>query len=335
MTTAAVEPDAQRLIQAGDFDRAVLEELEEPYEVQEIDLDQIDVDKSHRVLNQVRLRPDPYSREHADTLRTVLEQGGELPPGIVHHDDEGRTVILSGNHRFPAHRAAGRRSMRFYVATQLEGLPTSDPRVQDIALRANVAHGDPVALEHRLEHAGQLVETGHYTVKGAAEAMVVPEPKLRDHVEKMKARRRLADLGVPVEKIPISVARRLNSISSDRILKAAAKLVPRMTQKAEETNELVVALNQARSEREQLAIVKEKNEALDAAGTAQAQARGRKTQSFVSPKVRRLEGALGVVVRFDPGDARSETMTPEFREKLKTRVQEAGRVITALEKVLR
>lgn len=331
----AIDVEPRHLIDAGDFDKAVLEELEEPYELREIRLDEIDVDKSQRVLSQVRLGPAAYSQEHAESLQTALEQGTELPPGIVHRDNEGKMVILSGNHRFPAHRAAGRQGMPFYVAKGLEGLPTSDPRVQDVALRANVAHGEPVAPEHRLQHAGQLVESGHYTVKGAAEAMVVPEAKLRDHVEKLKARRRLADLGVPVEKIPISVARRLNSVSSDRVLKAAAQLVPKMTQKAEETNELVVALNQARSEKEQLAIVKEKSEALDTAGSAQAQARKRKTGSFVSPKVRRLDGALAVVIRFDRSEAHRHAMPPDFREKLKTRIREASRALGELEKVLR
>jgi hypothetical protein len=332
--TTTIDVESRLLIEAGDFDKAVLEELEEPYELQEIPLDDIDVDKSQRVLNQVRLGPVAYSQEHADTLHTALEQGAELPPGIVHRDDEGKTVILSGNHRFPAHRAAGRRAMPFYVATGLEGLPTTAPRVQDVALRANVAHGEPVAAEHRLQHAGQLVESGQYTVKGAAEAMVVPEAKLRDHVEKLKARRRLAELGVPVERIPISVARRLNSVGSDRVLKAAAKLVPKMAQKAEETNELVVALNQARSEREQLAIIREKSEALDAAGSTQAQARKRKTRSFVSPKVRRLDGALAVVIRFDRSEVQGNAIPAEFREKLKKRVQEASQALVELKKAL-
>jgi hypothetical protein len=332
--TTAIEVEPHHFVDAGDFDKAVLEELEEPYELQEIFLDDIDVDKSQRVLNQVRFGPVAYSQEHAETLRTALEQGAELPPGIVHRDDEGKTVVLSGNHRFPAHRSAGRQAMRFYVATGLEGLPTTDPRVQDVALRANVAHGEPVAAEHRLQQAGQLVESGQYTVKGAAEAMVVPEAKLRDHVEKLKARRRLSELGVPVDNIPISVARRLNSISSDGVLKAAARLVPKMAQKAEETNELVVALNQARSEREQLAIIREKSEALDAAGTAQAQARRRKTRSFVTPKVRRLDGALAVVTRFDPSEAQGNALPSEFRAKLKDRVREARRALVELEKVL-
>jgi hypothetical protein len=331
-TTIDVEP--QLFIEAGDFDKAVLEELEESYELREIPLDDIDVDRSQRVLNQVRLGPVAYRQEHAETLRTALEQRAELPPGILHRDDEGKMVILSGNHRFPAHRAAGRHAMPFYVATSLEGLPTTDPRVQDVALRANVAHGEPIAAEHRLQQGGQLVESGQYTVKGAAEAMVVPEAKLRDHVEKLKARRRLAELGVPVDKIPISVARRLNSISSDGVLKAAARLVPKMAQKAEETNELVVALNQARSEREQLAIIREKSEVLDAAGSAQALARKRKTRSFVTPKVRRLDGALAVVTRFDPSEAQGSALPPEFREKLKNRVREASRTLVELEKVL-
>ena len=106
------DASANPLLQAGDFDRAVLTELEEPFETVEIPLDEIDVDKSRRVLNQVRFGPDAYREEHVETLRTVLEQDGELPPGIVHRDQDGHWVILSGNHRYPAHFAAKRSKMR-------------------------------------------------------------------------------------------------------------------------------------------------------------------------------------------------------------------------------
>ena len=83
---------------------------------------------------QVRLGLGAVNEEHVETLATVLEQGGLLPPGIAHRDPEGRLVILSGNHRFPAYKAAGRSSMPMYLATGLERVPTTDPRVQDVAL---------------------------------------------------------------------------------------------------------------------------------------------------------------------------------------------------------
>jgi hypothetical protein len=318
-------------VQAGDFDRAVLEELEEPFELIDVSLADVDIDRSRRVLNQVRLGLGAVNEEHVETLATVLEQGGLLPQGIAHRDPEGHLVILSGNHRFPAYKAAGRSSMPMYLATRLERIPTTDPRVQDVALRANVAHGDPVNTEHRIEQASRLVESGHYSIKEAARALRVPEGKLRDHVEKVKSRRRLAEAGVPLsdKDIPISVARRLNAIGSDEVLKAAAGLVPLMAQKAEETNRLVVAINEARSERDQLAVIAEKAKELDAAGTAQAQARGIKGGALVSPKIRRLDGALGVVVRFDADELKT-TMPAEFRDRLRARIDEALAALTAM-----
>jgi hypothetical protein len=309
-----------------------LEELEEPYELSEISLSEVDIDRSRRVLNQVRLDLGAVNEEHVESLTTVLEQGGLLPPGIAHRDPEGHLVILSGNHRFPAYKAAKRSSMPIYLATSLERVPTTDPRVQDVALRANVAHGDPVTTEHRLEQASRLVESGHYAIKEAARALRVPEGKLRDQVEKVKSRRRLAEAGVPLsdKDIPISVARRLNAIGSDDVLKAAAGLVPLMAQKAEETNRLVVAINEARSERDQLAIIAEKAKELETAGTTQAQARGVKGGALVSPKIRRLDGALGVVLRFD-GDELTTTMPAEFRDRLRTRIDEALQALTGMQ----
>lgn len=334
---SAVAPtSASPVTQAGDFDRAVLEELDEPFELVDVRLDEIDIDRSRRVLNQVRLGLGAVNDEHVETLSTVLGQGGLLPPGIAHRDPDGHLVILSGNHRFPAYRDADRTSMPMYLAKGLEGLPTTDPRVQDVALRANVAHGDPVPSEHRIEQASHLVESGHYSIKEAARALRVSEGKLRDHVEKMKSRRRLTEVGVPLsdKDIPISVARRLNAIPSDDVLKAAASLVPLMAQKAEETNRLVVAINEARSERDQLAVVAEKAKELEAAGTALARARGVKGGALVSPKIRRLDGALGAVIRFDATELKGARLPSEFRDRLRTRIDEAAEALTILKKQL-
>jgi hypothetical protein len=322
------------LVQAGDFDRAVLEELGEPFELREVSLGEIDIDRSRRVLNQVRFGLGAHNEEHVAALRTVLEQGGELPPGIIHRDNDGRYVILSGNHRYPAHKAENRSTMKFYIATGLEGVATTDPRAQDVALRANVAHGDPVSIVHRIEQATRLVETGHYSIKDAARALVVPESKLRDNVEKAKSRRRLTDAGVGVEQIPISVARRLNAISSDRVLQEAARLVPKMAQKAEETNRLVVAINDARSETEQLEIVERTAEALEVAGTVQAQARKLKGGALVSPKTRRFDGALGLILRFDLQELEALSMPAEFRDHLRARVAGATAILAAAQEAL-
>jgi ParB-like nuclease domain len=328
----AIKPD--QLVQAGDFDRAVLEELGEPYELVEIPLADIDIDRSRRVLNQVRFGLDAWDEEHVEALRTVLDQDGALPPGIVHRDEDGHYVILSGNHRYPAYKNAERDTMKFYVATGLAGIPTTDPRAQDVALRANVAHGDPVSVGDRIEQAARLVETGHYSIKDAARALAVPEGKLRDLVEKNRSRMRLVEIGVAVDEIPISVARRLNAISSDRVLQKAAELVPQMAQKAEETNRLVVEINEARSEGDQLEIVRRTAEALASAGTAQAQARRRKGGALVSPKVRRFDGALGVIIRLSPEELAAQSLPTEFRDHLRSRLSDAAAAIAAVQEGL-
>ena len=107
-----------------------------------------------------------------------------------------------------------------------------------------------------------------------------------------------------------------------------------MAQKAEETNRLVVAINEARSERDQLAIIAEKAKELEAAGTMQAQARGLKGGALVSPKIRRLDGALGAVIRFDAGELKGEKLPSEFRDRLRTRIDEAAEALAGLRKQL-
>lgn len=331
---ATLEHQVMNVTDAGDFDRAVLQGAQEPFERRAFLLADIDIDRSRRVLNQVRLGLGAYDQAHVDDLTTKLEQGVKLPPGITYKDDQGHWVILSGNHRYPAHEQAGKGEMEFYVASGLEGLPLSDPRVQEIAFLANVGHGKPVEQEHRIEQAARLVEAGTHTIRDAAEMLSVPEGKLRDHVEKLRARRRLQDLEVDTKQIPVTAQRRLASLPSDRVIKSAAAIVPLMTKKTEEVNALVVALNDARTEEQALEIVKQAGDTLQAAGAVQARARKRKTGAMVSPRIARLDGALGLVGRFDPAEVASAALTAEYREHLAQRLTTALNVLSEVQKAL-
>jgi hypothetical protein len=322
------------VLKAGDFDRAVLEELGEPYEKRTVPLGEIDPDTSRKVLGQVRIGPEAYDEAHAEMLRTVLEQEGELPPGIAYVNEDGRLIVLSGNHRLPAHKEAGRPTMEFYVATGLQGLPISEPRVQEVAYKANAAHGKPLELDQRLEQAARLVEASTQTIRDAAKLLSVPEGKLRDHIEKLRARRRLLELGIETDQIPVTAQRRLASLPSDQVMKAASRLVPLMPKKSEEVNALVVALHEARSEKEQLDIIKQTEEALNAAGAIQAQARKRKGGTLVNPKIRRLDGALGIVLRFDQAELSGNGLPAEYREHFEKRVRDAINTLYAIQKVL-
>jgi hypothetical protein len=281
------------------------------------------------VWNQARLG-DPIDEEHVEVLRTELARGAEFPPIIVYRDDKKRLVTLSGNHRLRAYRLERRETIAAYEATGLAGLRNEDDRVLLLIYEANHGHGKAVSLEDRLEQGITLIERGH-SVRGAADALGVPENRLRDHHEASRATRRLEeDLGVPTEEIPISAQRRLANIRSDRVAKAAAALVPLMDRKTIEVNELVKAVNASRSEDAQLAVIAD-YEALLGKGTPGSRGGGRSAQ--MAPDIRRLDTALGTILRFDVEALRSG-ISREVRDRLVDRVRQAEEQLRRAEQVL-
>jgi hypothetical protein len=75
-------------------------------------------------------------------------------------------------------------------------------------------------------------------------------------------------------------------------------------------------------------------EALASAGTAQAQARRRKGGALVSPKVRRFDGALGVIIRLSPEELAAQSLPTEFRDHLRSRLSDAAAAIAAVQEGL-
>jgi hypothetical protein len=316
----ATNDEEQVTGEAGGLDRAALDRLGVGYKYHaRLRINEIDDPASRAVWNQARLG-DPLDDEHVEVLRAELDRGVEFPPIIFYRDDKERCVVLSGNHRVQAHRTAGRKSIKAYEATGLAGLRNEDPRVLVLVYEANHGHGKAVDVDDRLEQGLTLIAHGQ-SVRAAASALGIPESRLRDHHEASRATRRLEeDLGVPTDEIPISAQRRLANIRSDRVAKAAAKLVPLMDRKTLEVNDLVKAINLERAENSQLAIVRDYEATLK---SRPKNGEPRVPSMSVPPDLRRLDTALGSIIRFDVESLRSG-VPADFRERLRERIQEAA-----------
>jgi hypothetical protein len=303
----------------GDLDRAALDRLGIGFTFHEgFNVDKIDEPASRMVWNQARLG-DPVDERHVETLRAELERGVELPPIIVYRDQASQWVTLSGNHRVRAYQLEGRRTIQAYEATGLAGLRVEDPRVLLLVYEANHGHGKAVDLDDRLEQGLSLIAHGK-SIRAAAAALGVPEGRLRDHYEASRATHRLEeDLGVATDEIPISAQRRLANIRSDRVAKAAAAVVPLMDRKTSEVNELVKAVNLERTEEAQLAVVKDYEATLQ---SRPRDAERRRQSPQVPPDIRRLDTALGTIIRFEVESLRSGVPS-ELRDRLKERTREA------------
>jgi hypothetical protein len=318
---------------AGDLDRAALDRLGIRYESHPaLPLRDLDTDASRAVWNQARLG-DPVDPDHVEELVAELERGVTFPPIIFYRDDTGKAAVLSGNHRREAYARVGRDEIPAYEASGLAGLRKEDPRVLSLIYEANHGHGLPVALDHRVHQAMALIEHG-YNVRAAAAAVGIPESRVRDHYDAARATRRLeVDLGVDTTEIPISAQRRIVNVRNDVIAKAIAEVVPLMEKKTQEVNELVKAVNAERSEEAQLAVVADYAETLRAR-TPTPSRRGRPPrEEGKGPELRKLDAALGTILRFDIETLRSG-LTHEERERLAARVGDAMEKLSAARGVL-
>lgn len=317
----------------GDLDRAALERLGIRYEFQPaFPLKELDTDASRAVWNQARLG-DPVDADHVEELVAELERGVELPPIIFYRDDAGKAAVLSGNHRREAYGRVGRDEIAAYEASGLDGLRKEDPRVLSLIYEANHGHGLPVSIDHRVHQALALIEHG-YNVRAAAGAVGIPETRVRDHYETARATRRLeVELGVDTTGIPISAQRRIVNVRNDVIAKAIAEVVPLMDKKTQEVNELVKAVNAERTQEAQLAVVSDYAEALKVR-TPTPSRRGRPPrEEGKGPELRKLDAALGAILRFEIESLRSG-LTPEERGRLTTRVRDAIEKLSAAREVL-
>ena len=332
MTTAApeIEPDALAP-EVGDLDRAALERLGIRYELrEEFPLTSLDDEASRQAWNQARLG-DPVDEEHVEEMVAELERKREFPPIIFYRDERDRCVTLSGNHRRRAYEVAGRETIRAYEATGLAGLRKEDERVLRLVYEANHGHGKAVALDDRVHQALVLIENG-YNVRAAAAAVGIPESRVRDHYDAARATRRLEEeLGVNTSAIPISAQRRLVNIRNDKVIKAAAEIVPLMSKKTKEVNDLVKAVNAERTEEAQLAVVEEFAEAVKALTKSTVEKSAK--DDGVAPEIRRFDTAVGAIIRFDVDALRSGLPT-EYRDRLVERVQKAVEQLAAAERVL-
>lgn len=332
---AITAPDAQTESVApdvGDLDRAALDRLGIRYAYHdEFPLADLDDEASRQVWNQARLG-DPVDEQHVEEMVAELERGVEFPPIIFYRDDRGRCVTLSGNHRRRAYGDAKRETIRAYEATGLAELRKEDERVLRLIYEANHGHGKQVALDDRVQQALVLIQNG-YNVRAAAAAVGIPEHRVRDEYDSARATTRLEqDVGVDTSEIPISAQRRLVNIKNDTVVKAAAAIVPLMTRKTQEVNELVKAVNAERTEGAQLAIVEEFAESVKARASSPP-TRGAKRDDGLAPEVRRFDAAVGAIVRFDVEMLRAGLPT-DYRDHLLARVKEAADKLTVAERVL-
>jgi len=221
----------------------------------DIPLSMIDWEASLK--NQARLG-QALIQEHVDELTIAILDGVELPDPIGYYSNEGRVVVISGNHRVAAYKQINElklggpiEKIDWYIVN------TFLWRIDVLTRTANVIEGLPLSKDERLEQAKHLVRVLNYTEVAAAKALAISKTTVSyalqaDEVAERLARYRFTD------RIPPTTLCKLYRIKQDNALVEAAKLIKEAQLSGDEATEMAKRVEAAAaSEKQQRHVLEE------------------------------------------------------------------------------
>ena len=263
-----------------------------------------DVDEKASLRNQARAVPvDPDVVErYAEDMR----RGDRFPPVIVRQKNT-RLVVLGGNHRYAAARAA-KAPLDAYVVV------CSDECALRISYEDNRRHGLPPSPQERTAQALHLVALG-YQPAAAARLVGITHSRLQraQAADAFTARTRTVDTPTDAADLPESSKSRLMAVRADPIFAAATRLVCDAGYDTQETYRLVTELNATRSEAAALQLLdKERLIAADRIHrrTARVSGRGVRQNEPARAKLLRLVTDLGHIT---PAQVAATTLPDQRR----------------------
>lgn len=209
-------------------------------------------------INQTKSRQNqsrftPLVDETVGVYAAAMERGDKFPPIVVYKEEKGGYVVIDGNHRVAAADMSGITEIEAYVLDDV-----NERQIQTMTFEANTKHGLPSSLEERLAHGVYLVDLGVTQVK-AAQLVNVPPSQFDNALRKEQIGRRLARLGIERwQTVPVHSRLRLGALRDDVILRAAFELVVAAHLNAEETSNLVTAINKETTTTAQLAVIEDR-----------------------------------------------------------------------------
>jgi hypothetical protein len=306
------DPKAEQMLQAHLVDFVYVED---------VDITQVDVELSLR--NQARIDP-PL---HTDTVASYAEaarDGADFPAIIGYYDDNGKFVVIDGNHRVNAFLKAGIKTIDVYVVEAAQDV------IQALTYMANATHGRPPTEEERLHHAIHLRDLG-YGNKEAARALGLTEGKVSQAWQLEGQMRRARRLGVQkaVQALNKDIRVKVNPIQSDNVFKtlvtflATSKGLTRI-----EIADLVNSVRASTTEKDQLQAI------VDFKETKQNEQRTQGRNKYRHNARQGLLPHLGYIHQQEPEAVRNATLTPEQRENLKEHLTKTVAFCSSLMKMI-
>lgn len=285
------------------------------------------IDQAASLANQARLEaldPDTVDRYTADM------QAGHVFPPVVAHQRTTRTrklVLVGGNHRLAAARAAGLTTLPGYIIT-------AEPEtVLVLTYEDNRRHGLPPSDAERVAQAIHLIDTGNYTQEAAAAIVGIPAPKISQARSIVKADRRATDLGLGPSfcSMPKQSRYALGQLRSDPVFEQAARLASSAGMTTAAVADLVRTLNTAASDEAALMVIG--GELEERRTQIQRKGGGTKTKTSANAKTR-LSGALVAIQFSKPSEVAAACATDTARAELKKRCRDAALQLHEISKAL-
>lgn len=227
------------------------------YNLTEIDIELFDEERSRH--NQARIA-SPLIPSVVETYVAAMDRGDEFPPLIAYQARGGKFVVIDGNHRLSAAKAAGLTKVWAYVVRA----DTPSELITMLTYEANTKHGLPTSEAERARHAVYLIENAGESIKHAAARMNLSSTYLSKHYAKVRADNRAGENGIPDSRwheLHPTTRQRLNTLGADEAFKATTEYAIKARLNTEETDRLVVRINKIGSVTEQLRMVNDEEQA--------------------------------------------------------------------------
>lgn len=227
------------------------------YTLDEIPIEMFDEERSRN--NQARIA-SPLVPSVVETYVAAMNRGDEFPPLLSYLAKSGKYIVIDGNHRLSAAKAAKVEKLWSYVVDPT----TPSEMITMLTYEANTKHGLPTSEQERARHAVYLIENAGESIKHAAARMNLSTEFLSRHYNKIRADNRAGENGIPDARwheLKPAARARLNALTADETFKAATEYTVKARLTTEETDKLVVRLNRVGSTADQLKTINEEEQA--------------------------------------------------------------------------
>ena len=213
------------------------------YTTETIDLDKIDRASLTRQIRMTEADTGDYHPQLVEDYARAMLDGDHFPPIVVRRTKSGGFLVLDGVHRWLAATEIGAATIVALVAE------VTLKQARQVAILANVTHGERLPQDRRIKLAAVLVEEEGMTQKRAARLMRVSAKTLSTHITRRRTISRAVELGIRgFDRLSAARQEALGRIGLDGPFVTASRVAISRKLSAEDVGALAREVKSAQSE---------------------------------------------------------------------------------------